>query len=165
MLFYNQHIFLVVQSPSCAWLLCPSSFPGICPNSCPVNQWCHPNISSSVTLFSFCLQSFPESGTFPMSQLIASGDQLFELKLQHQSFWRVFSVDWFDLLAFQGIHKSLLQHHISNASILWCSAFFIVQLSHLYLSTGKTIALTTWSFGSKVISLLFCLFVCLFVCF
>ena len=61
-------------------------------------------------------------------------------------------MDWFDLLAVQGTLKSLLQHHSSKASILWCSAFFMVQLSHLYMTTGKTIALTRWTFVSKVMS-------------
>ena len=63
-------------------------------------------------------------------------------------------MDWLDLLAVQGTLKSLLQHHSSKASILWCSAFFIIQLSHLYMTTGKTIALTRWTFVSKVMSLL-----------
>ena len=66
-----------------------------------------------------------------------------------------FRMDWSDLLAVQGTLKSLLQHHSSKASILWCSAFFIVQLSHPYMTTGKTIALTRWTFVSKVMSLLF----------
>ena len=66
-----------------------------------------------------------------------------------------FSMDWLDLLAVQGILKSLLQHHSSKASILRCSAFFIVQLSHPYMTTGKTIALTRWTFVSKVMSLFF----------
>ena len=66
-----------------------------------------------------------------------------------------FRMDWLDLLVVQGTLKSLLQHHSSKASILWCSAFFIVQLSHPYMTTGKTIALTRWTFASKVISLLF----------
>ena len=66
-----------------------------------------------------------------------------------------FRIDWLDLLAFQGTLKSLLQHHSSKASILWCSAFFIVQLSHLYRTTGKTTALTKWIFFGKVMSLLF----------
>jgi len=65
-----------------------------------------------------------------------------------------FMMDWFDLLAVQGTLKSLLQHHSSKASILWCSAFFMVQLSHPYMTTGKTIALTRWTFVSKVMSLL-----------
>ena len=66
-----------------------------------------------------------------------------------------FRRDWLDLLAVQGTLKSLLQHHTSKASILWCSAFFIVQLSHPYMTTGKTIALTKWTFIDKVLSLLF----------
>ena len=66
-----------------------------------------------------------------------------------------FKIDWLDLLAVQGTLKSLLQHHSSKASILWCSAFFVVQLSHPYMTTGKTIALTRWTFVRKVISLLF----------
>ena len=66
-----------------------------------------------------------------------------------------FRMNWLDLLAVQGTLKSLLQHHSSKASILWCSAFFIVQLSHPYMTTGKTIALSRWTFVSKVMSLLF----------
>ena len=66
-----------------------------------------------------------------------------------------FRIDWLDLLAIQGTLKSLLQHHSSKASILWHSAFFIVQLSHPYITTGKTIALTRWTFVGKVMSLLF----------
>ena len=66
-----------------------------------------------------------------------------------------FRMDWFDLCAVQGTLKSLLQHHSSKASILWCSAFFLVQLSYLYMTTGKIIALTRWSFGGKLMSLLF----------
>ena len=64
-------------------------------------------------------------------------------------------MDWLDLLAVQGTLKSLLQHYSSKALILWCSAFFIVQLSHPYMTTGKTIALTRWTFVDKVMSLLF----------
>ena len=64
-------------------------------------------------------------------------------------------MDWLDLLAVQGSLKSLLQHHGSKASILWCSAFFTVQLSHPYMTTGKTLALTRWTFVGKVMSLLF----------
>ena len=66
-----------------------------------------------------------------------------------------FRMDWLDLLAVQGTLKNLLQHHSSKASILWCSAFFTVQLSHPYMTTGKTIALTRWTFVGKVVSLLF----------
>ena len=70
-----------------------------------------------------------------------------------------FRMDWLDLLAVQGTLKSLLQHHSSKASILWHSAFFTVQLSHPYMTTGKTIALTRWTFVGKVMSLLFMIFV------
>ena len=80
-----------------------------------------------------------------------------EFQLQHQSFQGLisFRMDWLDLLAVQGTFKSLLQHHSSKASILRCSAFFIVQLSHPYMTTGKIIALTRWTFVGKVMSLLF----------
>ena len=66
-----------------------------------------------------------------------------------------FRIDWLDLLAVQGTFKSLLQHHSSKASILWCSAFFMVQVSHPYMITGKTTALTRWTFVGKVMPLLF----------
>ena len=83
-----------------------------------------------------------------------------EFWLHHQSFqWIIrtdfFRIDWFDLLAVQGTLKSLLQHCISKVSILWCSAFFRVQVSRPYMTTGKTIALTRWTFVCKVMSLLF----------
>ena len=83
-----------------------------------------------------------------------------EFQLQHQSSSVYsgpisFRMDWLDLLVVQGTLKSLLQHHSSKVSVLWCSAFFIVQLSHPYMTTGKTIALTRWTLVGKVISLLF----------
>ena len=85
--------------------------------------------------------------------------KLLEFQLQHQSFQWIFRtdffrMDWLNLLAVQGTLKSLLQHHSTKASILQCSAFFIVQLSHPYVTTGKTIALTRWTFVGKVMSLL-----------
>ena len=128
-----------------ARLPCPSPSPGACSNSCALSRWCHPTISSSVTPFSSCLQSFLASGSFPMSQLFTSGGQILELQLQHQSFSEYsalisFRTDWFDLLAVQGTLKSLLQHQNLKASILWCLAFFMVQLSHLYMTTEKTSA-------------------------
>ena len=95
-----------------------------------------------------------------MSQFFASGGQSisfsFSISPSNEysgliSFW----MDWFELLAVQGTLKSLLQHHSSKASILWPLAFFIVQLSHPYMTTGKTIALTRWTFVGKVMSLLF----------
>ena len=87
-----------------------------------------------------------------MSQFFASGGQVLELQLQHRPFSELsgliyFRIDWFDLLAVQGTLKSLLQHHRLKASILQHSAFFMVQLSHLYMTTGKTIALTIWTLG------------------
>ena len=86
--------------------------------------------------------------------------KILELQLQHQSFQQVFSVDflktdWFVLLAVQRTFKRLLQHHSSKASILWCSSCFTVQLSQSYVTIGKTIALTLWTFVSRVMSLLF----------
>ena len=128
-------------------------------NSCPSSQWYHPTISTSVVPFSSCLQSFPASGSFPMSQLSHQVAKVLEFQLQHQSFqWTPrmisFRMDWLDLLEVQGTLKSLLEHHSSKASILWHSAFFTVQLSHPYMATGKTIALTSRTFVGKVMSLL-----------
>ena len=139
----------------------PSLTPGVYSNSCPLSWWCHPTISSSVVPFSSHLQSFPASGSFPMSQFFPSGGQSIGASASASLLpvnipdWFSFRMDWLDLLAVQGILKSLLQHHSSKASILQCSAFFIPQLSHLYMTTGKTIALTRWTFVSKVMSLLF----------
>ena len=95
-----------------------------------------------------------------MSQLFASGGQYWSFSFKISPFNEYsglisFRMDWLDLLAVQGTLKSLLQHHSSKASILWRSVFFIVQLSHSYMTTGKTIAFTRWTFVGKVISLLF----------
>ena len=138
----------------------PSPTPEVYSNSCPSSRWCHPAISSSVIPFSFCPQSLPESGTFPMSQLFTWGDQKywsFSFSISHSSEHPgliPFRMDWLDLLAVQGSLKSL-QHHSSKASIFWCLAFFTVQFSHPYMTTGKTIALTRRTFFGKVMSLLF----------
>ena len=141
---------------------CPSTTPGVYPNPCPLSRWCHPAISSSVVPFSSCPQSFPASGSFPMSQLFASGGQSIDWSFsfnispssEHPGLIS-FRMDWLDLLAVQGTLKSFLQHHCSKASILLRSAFFIVQLSHPYMTTEKTIALTRWTFVDKITSLLF----------
>ena len=138
-------------------LLCPSLSPRVYSNSYPLSQWCHPAVSSSVPCFSSCPQSFPASGSFPVSWLFTSGDQTVEFQLQHQSFQEYsglisFRIDRFDLLAVQGMLKSLLQHHNSEALVLQLSAFFVDQLYHPYIITGKTIALTIWTFVSSVIS-------------
>ena len=75
-------------------LPCLSPSPGVCSSSCPLSRWCHPTISSSVIPFSSCLQSSPASGSFLVSQLFASGDEILELQLQHQSFQWIFRVDF-----------------------------------------------------------------------
>ena len=140
---------------------CPSPIPRVYPNSSPLSRWCHPTISSSVVPFSSCLQSAPASVSFPMNQLFASGGQSIRasasasvLPMNIQD-WFLFRIDWFDLLTVQGTLKNLLQHHSSKASILQSSAFFMVQLWHPHMTTGKTIVLTRWTFFSKVMSLLF----------
>ena len=121
----------------------PLPTPGVHPNSSPLNLWCNPTISPSLIPFSSCLQSFPASGSFQMSQLSESGGQILEFQLQinpsnQHSGLISFRMDWLDLLAVQGTLKRLLQHHSSKASILQWSAFFIVQFSHPYVTTGKT---------------------------
>ena len=127
--------------------------PRVCSNSCPLSQQCHPTISSSVVLFSSCPQSFPASGSFPVSQLFASGGQSFGASpLASVLPMNSFRVYWFDLLAAQGPFKSPLQPHSSEGSVFWCSAFFMAQLSRLHLTTGKTIVLTRWTLVSKVLS-------------
>ena len=131
-----------------------------CSNSCPSSQWCHPIFLYSVVAFSSCLQCFPASRSFSSESVFC---------IMWPRYWSFsfssspsneysglisFRTDWFDLLAVQGIFKSLLQHHSSKELILWYSASFIVQFSYPYVTTGKTIALTRWTFVGKVISLL-----------
>ena len=135
-------------------LPCPSPSPGDCSNSRPLSQWCHPTISSSVPPSTPVFNSSQDQGLF---QWVGSSHQVakvMEFQLQHHSLQRNprvdFRMDWLDLLAVQGTLKSLLQHHSSKASILQCSAFFTVQLSHPYMTTGKTIALTRWILDGKV---------------
>ena len=139
---------------------CPSPNPGVHSDSHPSSQWCHPAISSSVIPFSSCPQ-------IPPSIRVFSNEST--LHMRWSKYWSFsfstipskeipglisFRMDWLDLLAVQGTLKSLLQHHSSTASILRCSAFFTVQLSHPYMTTGKTIALTRWTFVCIVTSLL-----------
>ena len=110
--------------------LCPSPNPRAYLDSCPLSRWCHPTLLSSVIPFSSCLQSFPASGSFPMSQFFASGGHSIRVSgpsNEHPGLIS-FRIDWLDLLAVQGTLNSLLQHHSSKASVLWCSAFFMVQL-------------------------------------
>ena len=141
---------------------CPSPTPGFYQNSCTSSQWCHPTISCSVIPFSSHLQSFPASGSFLVSQLFAWGGQSIGVSAS-TSVLPVNTQDWSPLGWIAGISlqskglcfKSLLQHHSLKASILQHSAFFIVQLSHPYMTAGKAIDLTRWTFVDKVMSLLF----------
>ena len=141
-----------------ARLSCPSLSPGVCSNSCPLSWWCYLAISSSAATISFCLQCSPASRSFPVSQLFASAGQSIGasasasvLPVNIQGWFPC----WFALFAVQGTLKSLLQHHSLKASIRWHSAFFMIQPSHLYMTNGKAIALTVWTFVSKVMFLLF----------
>ena len=132
-------------------LSCPSLSPGVYLNSCPLSWWCHPTISASVIPLSSCRQSFPVSGSFPMSQLFTScgqstGASASVLPMNIQ--------DWFPL-GWSGWISLLLQQHSLETSVLWYLAFFMVQPSHPYIPTGKTIPLTLWTFVGKVMSLLF----------
>ena len=142
-------------------LSCPT--PGACSNSSPLNQWCHPAFSS---LSSHLCHPLLLPLIFPSIRVFSNESPLCIRWPKYWSFSYIspsneysglisFRMDWWDLLGVQGILKSLLQHHISKTSILWCSAFFIVQLSHPYMTTGKSIALTRRTFLGKVMSLLF----------
>ena len=140
---------------------CPSPTPRVYSNSCPLSQWCHPAISSSVVPFSSC-------PPIPPSIRVFSNDST--LHMRWPKYWSFsfsvspsnehlgltsFRMDWLDLLAVQGTLKSFLQHHSSKASIFQHSAFFTVQFSYPYMTTRKTIALTRQTFVDKVMSLLF----------
>ena len=129
-----------------ARLLGPPLSPRVCSNSCPLRQWCYLTISFSAAPFSSCLQSFPASGSFLVDLALRIWWPKYWSFSFSNSSYNEYSglislrIDWFDLLAVQGTLKSLHQNHSSKASILQCSIFFIVQLSHLYPTTGKMIA-------------------------
>ena len=133
-------------------LPCPSPSPGACLNSCPLSQGYHLTISSSVIPFSSCLQPFPASGSYLMSGLFTSRGQSIgtSASVLPRNIQGWFLLGMTDLIFLQGILKSLLQHHISRVSIVQCSTFFMIQLSHPYMTTGKTIALTRWTFVGNV---------------
>ena len=142
-------------------LPCPSLSPGTCSNSCSLSWWCHPVISSSVAPFSFCPQSCPASGSFPRSQFFPSGGQSIGVSAS-ASVLPMNIQDWFPLglTGWISLQSKRLSGVFSNTTvqkhpILRHSAFFIVQLSHLYMTTGKAIALTRWAFVGKVMSLFF----------
>ena len=142
-----------------ARLPCPSLSSRLCSNSCPLSQWCLPTTSIFYCPFSSHPQSFPASGSFPMNWLFTSGGQstgasastsVLPMSIQD---WFPFKIDWFNL-AVQRTLKSLLQHHSSKTSILWCSAFFMAQFSHTWLLEKPQL----WLYGGfvgKVMSLLF----------
>ena len=137
----------------------PSPIPRAYWNSCPLSQRCYPIISTF--LIAFFSSIFPSIRVFSNESV---------LHIRWPKYWSFsfsispsndylglvsFTFDWLDLLAVQGTLKSLVQHHSSKASIIQCSAYFIAQLSHPYMTTGETIALTRWTFSGKVMSLPF----------
>ena len=138
---------------------CPSPTPGAYSNTCP--------LSMPSNHFILCRPLLPSPSIFPNIRVFPNESVL---HIRWPKYWSFsfsispsneysglisFGIDWLDLLAVQGTLKRLLQHHSSKASILQCSDFFIVQFSHPYMTTGKTIALTRWTFVGRVMSLLF----------
>ena len=118
----------------CTRLPCPSPAPGASTNSCPSSRWCHRTISSSVIPYSSCLQSFPKLGSFSRSQSFPLGGQ--SIGVSASANW--FPLRWTGWISLQSKgFSSLLLYHSSKASVLQHSAFFIVQLSHSYMITGK----------------------------
>ena len=139
---------------------CPSPTPGVHTNSCPSSRWCHPAISSSVIPFSL-LQSFPASGSFQVSQLFTSGGQSIGVSTS-TSIPPMNTQDWSPLgwtgwisLKSKGLVRVFSNTTVQKHQFFWCSAFFTVQLSHPYMTTGETIALIRRTFVDKVMSLLF----------
>ena len=141
---------------------CLSPTLGLCPNPCPLSRCCHPTICHLI----LCRPLLLLPSIFPSIRVFSNE---LALRIRWPKYWSFsfnispsnehprlisFRMDWLDLLAVQRTLKSLFQHHSSKASILQHSAFFIVQLSHPYMTTGKTITLTRWTFVGKVMSLL-----------
>ena len=176
------YIFTTVQLLSHIWLFathepqhtrppCPSPTPGVYPNSCPSSWWyiqpSHPLSSPSTPAFNLSQHQGLFKWVSPSQQVAKDWNFSFSISPSNEHPGLIsFRMDWLDLLAVQGTPKSLLQHHSSKASIFQCSALFIVQLSHPYMTTGETIALTRWTFVCKVMSLPFnklCRFVITFL--
>ena len=146
--------FVVVQSISHVWLFATPWTVAcqVCSNSCPLIRWFYLTISSSAIPSHPSI--FPSIRAFS-NRLALHISWLFSFSPSSEYSRLVFFwIDWFDLPAVQGALKSLLQHHNLKASIFWCSAFFMVQLSHPYMTTRKTIALTIWTFVGKVLCFL-----------
>ena len=140
---------------------CPSPTPRFYPNSCPLSRWCHPTISSSVILFSSCLQTFPALGSFPMSQLFTSGGQSIGVSAS-TSVFPMNTQDWSPLgwtgwisLPSKGLSRVFSIITVQKHHFFWHSAFYMVQLSHPYMSTGKITDLTRQTFLGNVRALLF----------
>ena len=139
---------------------CASSTPGAYSNSCPLSQWCHPTISSTVIPFSSCLQSFPASGSFPVSQFFTSGGQSIGvsgsasvLPMNIQDWFHLGLTDLISLLS-KGLSRVFSNAQFKSINSLALS-FLYSPLSQQYMTTGKPIALTRWTFVGKVMSLLF----------
>ena len=139
----------------------PSPSSGAYSNSCPLSWWCRPTILSSVIPLFLPLSIFLSIRVFSNELVLCIKWQMywsFSFSISPSNEYSVltsFKMDWLDLLSVQGTLKSLLQHHSSKASVLQGSAFFVAQLSHPYMTTGKTIALTRQTFSGKDMSLLF----------
>jgi len=139
---------------------CPSPTPGVHSNSPPSSQWCHPVISSSVVPFSSCCQSLPASGSFAMSQLFTWGGQsigvsaLASVLPKNTQDWSPLGwTGWISLLS-KRLSRVFTNTTVQKHQFFSTQVFFIVPLSHPYMTTGKTIALTRWTFVGKVMSLL-----------
>jgi len=151
------HLTLRSHRPQHSRPPCPLPTPRVYSNSCPLSRCCHPTISS----FVYHLIPSPPALHYSLSHIrVFSNESV--LRIRWPKYWSFsispssgysrlifFRIDWFDLLEVQGTLKSLLQHHSSKASILWYSAFFTVQLSHPYMTSRKTIALTTQTLLAK----------------
>ena len=136
---------------------CPSLSPWVCSNSCPLSQWCHPTISFSVTLFSPCPQSFSASGSFPKSRLFVSSGQ--SIGASASASFLPMNIHGWSLLGLTGLISRGLSRIFSSTTVLkhqfFSSQPSLCSNSHPYMTTGKTIALTIWTFVTKVMSLLF----------
>ena len=159
----NQFISVTQSYPTlCNLMDCstpglPSPTLEVYSSSCPLSWWCHPTISSSVVPFS-CLQSFPASGSFPMSQLFALGGQSVGvsastsvLPMNTQDWCPWGWTGWISLQS-KGLSRVFSNTIVKKHQFFGTQLFFIIQLSHLYMTTGKTIALTRWTFVGKVMS-------------